>query len=159
MSATIVLSVSGRDVQVVVRPEDVRRDRAREVVAELVLVCAARKRGQLHYWGASRHGKYALVLHVDQPLRVGIPEVALVREAEVDLGLIERVGDFVREDACREAGYDLLDPGFVCRVEDVVVDDDVIAEERELRRVAGGQDGCARTCVLGDRSAPCTSCS
>lgn len=53
----------------------------------------------------------------------------------MDLGLIKRVCDFVGEDACREARYDLGGSSIMGRVEDVVVDEDVIAEERELRLI------------------------
>ena len=57
--------------------------------------------------------EYALVLYVDQPLRMCIPEVTLVGEAEVDLGLVERIGDLVGEDTRRETRDDLLDPSVV----------------------------------------------
>lgn len=79
---------------------------------------------------AHRAMGYALVLYVDQPLRVCIPEVTLVWEAEVDLRLVERICDFVGEDTRGEAGDDLLDPSFVCRMKDIVVDQDVVPEER-----------------------------
>ena len=84
--------------------------------------------------------EHALVLHVDQPLRVCVPKVTLVRETEVDLGLIQWVGDLVGEDTCREARDDLLDASFMRRVQDIVVDEDVVAEERELQRVAESQN-------------------
>ena len=103
--------------------------------------------------------EYALVLYVDQPLRMCIPEVTLVGEAEVDLGLVERIGDLVGEDTRRETGDDLLDPSVVCRMKDVIVDEDVVPEERELRRVAESKDGCIWTSIGVDRGAPCISCS
>ena len=49
----------------------------------------------------------SLILHVDHPLRVRIPEITLMRWARVDLGLVERIGDFIGEDARGEAGYEL----------------------------------------------------
>ena len=69
-----------------------------------------------------------------------VSEVTLMRETEVDLGLIQWVGDLVGEDTCREARDDLLDASFMRRVQDIVVDEDVVAEERELQRVAESQN-------------------
>lgn len=67
-----------------------------------------------------------------------IAKVALVRRAEVDLRLVERVLDFVRKDACREAGDDLVGFVRVRRAEDVVVYQRVVAEERELLGICWG---------------------
>lgn len=61
-----------------------------------------------------------------------IPKIALMRRARVDLGLVERVGDFVGEDAGGEAGDDLFGFDLVGGVQNVVVDEDVVAEEGEL---------------------------
>ena len=106
-----------------------------------------------------RWGRCLLVRHVDQPLRVRVAEVALVRQAEVDLVLVEGVLDLVGEDTRGETRDDLLDPSVVCRMKDVIVDEDVVPEERELRRVAESKDGCIWTSIGVDRGAPCISCS
>ena len=98
--------------------------------------------------------KDAPVLDVDEALRVCVPEVALVREAEVDLGLVERILDLVRVHARREARDDLLALELVRRVQHVVVDQDVVAEEVEL----GGRDWTGSTGGPGTTYAPCASC-
>lgn len=54
----------------------------------------------------------------------------------MDLGLVQGVIDLVRVDACRQTGNDLLHPELVRVVEDVVVDEDVLAEEVELPAAA-----------------------
>ncbi len=58
--------------------------------------------------------------------------VALVWRSKVDLRLIEWVLDFIWEDAGREARDDFVCLAGVCRSEDVVVYQSVIAEEGEL---------------------------
>ena len=73
-----------------------------------------------------------LIVNVDHPLGMSVSEVTLVREAEVDLGLIQWVGDLVGKDTCREARDDLLDASFMRRVQDIVVDEDVVTEEGKL---------------------------
>ena len=55
-----------------------------------------------------------------------------MREAEVDLGLVEGVLDLVRVDTRREARNDLFALELVRGVQDVVVDEDVVPEEVEL---------------------------
>ena len=77
--------------------------------------------------------KDAPVLDVDEALRVRVAEVGLVREAEVDLGLVERVLDLVRVHARRQARDHLLHLELVRGVQHVVVDEDVVAQEVELR--------------------------
>ena len=76
------------------------------------------------------------ILHIHKALRVRVAKVARVRGAEVDLGLRERVDVVLRvavgEDARGEARDDLLDVVGVCGVQDVVVDEDVVAQEGEL---------------------------
>ena len=61
-----------------------------------------------------------------------IAEVALVRQAEVDLGLIEGVRNLVGEDTRRETRDDLLRATFVRALENVVVDQEVISQECQL---------------------------
>ena len=58
-----------------------------------------------------------------------------MRRSEVDLALIERVLDLVGEDAGGETRDELLRLVLVRRVQDVVVDQDVLAEEGELEMV------------------------
>ena len=83
--------------------------------------------------GVQRHIRGCiLVSNIDHTLGVRIAEVALVRQAEVDLGLIEGVRNLVGEDTRRETRDDLLDAGLVCDVQDVVVDEHVVTEEGEL---------------------------
>ena len=127
----------GECSQVVMRAEHVRRDRRREVVPELVLVRAvAPHASAIALSGAQvrtrRRARDAPVLDVDEALRVRVAEVGLVREAEVELGLVERVLDLVGVDARREAGDDLFALELVRCVQHVVVDQDVVAEEVEL---------------------------
>ena len=62
-----------------------------------------------------------------------VPEVTLVRESEVDLSLVERVLDLVGVDTGGEAGDDFLAPELMRGMEDVVVDQDVVAQEVKLR--------------------------
>lgn len=76
----------------------------------------------------------ALVLDVDHTLGMGIAKVTLMRGARVDLELVEGVLDFVGEDACGEARDDLLDLGLMRGFEDVVVDQDIVAQEGELQK-------------------------
>lgn len=71
-------------------------------------------------------------MHIHHALRVRIPEVALVRKSEVDLGLVERVGHLVWEHTRRQTRYDLLHVVKIRGVEHVVVDEGVIAQEGEL---------------------------
>lgn len=51
----------------------------------------------------------------------------------MDLRLVERVLDLVREDARRQARDELLHLGLVRALEHVVVDEQVVAQERELQ--------------------------
>lgn len=50
----------------------------------------------------------------------------------MDFSLIQGVCDLVREDAGRQAGYNLLGLLEMCGVKDVVVDKEVVAEKRGL---------------------------
>ena len=77
-------------------------------------------------------GESTPVLNVNQTLRVRVAEVGFVREAEVDLRLIERVFDLVRIYAGGEAGNDFLYFELMRGVQDVVVDEDVVPQEVEL---------------------------
>lgn len=63
---------------------------------------------------------------------MGITEVTLMRQTEVNLGLVQGVCDLVREDACRQARHDLLGLLEVGSVEDVIVDNEIVTEERGL---------------------------
>ena len=61
-----------------------------------------------------------------------VAKVALVRQAEVDLVLVEGVLDLVGEDTRRETRDDLRRVRLVRGVQHVVVDEHVVAEECEL---------------------------
>lgn len=74
----------------------------------------------------------AAVEDVDHALRVRVPLVARVRGAVVDHGLIDGVRGLVGEDARRQAGYQLHHLVDSAALHDVVVDDDVLAEELHL---------------------------
>ncbi len=63
-----------------------------------------------------------------------ITKVALVWRSKVDLRLIKWVLDFIWEDAGREARDDFVCLAGVCRSEDVIVYQSVVAEEGELSR-------------------------
>ena len=58
-----------------------------------------------------------------------VTEVGLMREAEVDLGLVQGVLDLVRVDTRGEARDDLFALELVRGVQDVVVDEDVVSKE------------------------------
>ena len=77
-------------------------------------------------------GESSPVLNVNETLRVRVAEVRLVREAEVDLRLIERVLDLVGIYTGREAGYNLLYFEIVRSVQDVIVDENVVPQKVEL---------------------------
>ena len=88
---------------VVIWPKDIRWDRGREVVTILVLVRPTRR----HSAALSRQPtqemegeevRYAPVLNVYEPLCVRVTEVGLMREAKVDLRLVQGVLDLVRVD-------------------------------------------------------------
>ena len=77
-------------------------------------------------------GERSPVLNVNETLCVRVAEVGLVREAQVDLSLIERVFDLVWIYAGREAGYNLLYFEIVRSVQDIVVDENVVPQKVEL---------------------------
>lgn len=80
----------------------------------------------------ARANLVAAVEDVDHALRVRVPLVAGVRGAVVDHCLVDGVGGLVGEDASRQARHqlhDLVDPA---ALHDVVVDEDVLAEELHL---------------------------
>ena len=88
---------------VVIWPKDIRWDRGREVVTILVLVRPTRRRsaalsGQSTQEMEGEEVRYAPVLNVHEPLCVRVTEVGLMREAEVDLRLVQGVLDLVRVD-------------------------------------------------------------
>lgn len=57
----------------------------------------------------SRRSVHELVLHIDQSLAMRISEITLMRWTQVDHGLVDRVGDFVRENTRGQAGYTFVD--------------------------------------------------
>ena len=119
------------------RAEHVRRDRGREVVTILVLVRPTRRHsaalsGQPTQEMEGEEVRDGPVLNVHEPLCVRVTEVTVVRQAQVDLGLVQGVLDLVGVDASGETGDDLLDLELVRGVQDVVVDEDVVPEEVEL---------------------------
>ena len=100
------------NAQVVIWAIYVRRDRGGKVRAKLLLV--------------------RVVRDIDEPLRMRIPEVALVWRAEVDLILAQRRFDTVGEHARRETRDDLAHARDVRRMQHIVVDVDIISEHRQL---------------------------
>lgn len=76
--------------------------------------------------------KPLLVLHINHTLRVGIAKVTLVRRADVNLGLIKGVLHLVGEHACRETRHHLLHVVLVGCMQNVIVDEDVVSQERQL---------------------------
>mmetsp|Transcript_11598 Transcript_11598/g.41722 ORF Transcript_11598/g.41722 Transcript_11598/m.41722 type:complete len:247 (-) Transcript_11598:200-940(-) len=100
------------EVEVIVLPEDVRRDHGRELHPVLVSIHS--------------------VLHVHHALRVRVPLVAKVRRAVVDHRLVDRERRLVRENARAEARHELFYVSLVALLEDVVVHDDVVPPELYL---------------------------
>ena len=74
-----------------------------------------------------------LVGNIHHALGVCVAKVAVVWQAEVDLSLVERVLDLVGVDTGGEAGDDFLALELMRGMEDVVVDQDVVAQEVKLR--------------------------
>lgn len=74
-----------------------------------------------------------------------ISEVTGMRWTKVNLLLCEWVFDFVREDTRRKTRYDFLCPFDVSSVENIVIDQHVIAEESHLQGVRSPttEDVCA----------------
>lgn len=77
-------------------------------------------------------GRNSLVLNINQPLSMGISKVTLMRWPKVDFGLVERIVNLVREDAGGETRDELGDFVLMRGLEDVVVYEEVLAEEVEL---------------------------
>jgi len=96
-----------RSALIVVGSVNIRRNRSCKIAAELLLVRA--------------------IGDIDEPLGVGVAQVAVVRRAEVDLVLAEGRRDAIWEDAGGEARDDLLYARRVRCVQHVVVDVNVIA--------------------------------
>lgn len=94
-------------LQVVVRPEDVRRYCRGEVAAELVFVRTGPPISHT-FMSTSIRINTQLVRNIYHPLRMRVPKVTFMRQSKMDLGLVERILDFVGEDTCREARDDLL---------------------------------------------------
>lgn len=63
---------------------------------------------------------------------MSVAEVALMRRSAVDLGLVQRVLDLVGEDASRKTRDNLLGSFDVCSLKNVVVDQEIVAQERKL---------------------------
>lgn len=119
------------DVQVVVRPEHVGGNRGGKVAAILILVgtdCI----DEMTIAGSAQYGNI-LVRDINHSLRMSVSEITLVWQAKVNLALVERVSHFIGEHTCREAGDDFLGLREMSGVQDVVVDEHVVAEESELR--------------------------
>ena len=74
-----------------------------------------------------------LILDVHHPLCVSIAKVTFMRGAIMDLGLIEGISDLVRKHTGRKARDDFGHISFMRSVQDVVVNEYVVAEERKLR--------------------------
>lgn len=106
------MGVKGIYVQVIIWPKHVRRYRRGEVVPKFLLVRTTLSISIICTYLTSQ--EYALILHVYQTFGVSIPKIALVRRSDVDLGLVERVGDLIGEDTRRETGYDLLSLMLMC---------------------------------------------
>lgn len=87
-----------------------------------------------------------VVLDVDHALRMRVPEVALVRRADVDFALVKRVRDLVRENAGGEARDDLCDVRFFGCVQHVVIDEDVVPEEGRLGGVVNVRTKIGHAC-------------
>jgi hypothetical protein len=72
------------------------------------------------------------VSNINHPFSIGISEVALMGRSKMDLGLVQRVRDVIWEYTRRQArdhfGYSEL----VCKMEYVVIDEHVVAEEGVL---------------------------
>ena len=72
------------------------------------------------------------VCNIDHPLCVRIAKVTLVWQAKVDLGLVERVGDLIREDTGGQARDSFFDAGGVGGVKDIIIDKGIVTVEGEL---------------------------
>mmetsp|Transcript_1805 Transcript_1805/g.4462 ORF Transcript_1805/g.4462 Transcript_1805/m.4462 type:complete len:345 (-) Transcript_1805:75-1109(-) len=72
------------------------------------------------------------VQRVDESLGVRVPLVGWMRRAVVEHGLVDGVRGFVGKDACRQHADQLLDLVDAAAFHDVVVDEDVDAEEFHL---------------------------
>lgn len=70
---------------------------------------------------------------------MSIPEITLMWGASVNFIFVQGVLDLVREDTSREARDDLLNLVLVGGMKDIVIDQDVVAEEGQLGIVKFGQ--------------------
>ena len=66
---------------------------------------------------------------------MGISKVALMGRSTVNLGLVERGNNLVGEDACRKARNHFGNFGFIRSMQNVVIDEYVVPEERELNKI------------------------
>ena len=76
--------------------------RGRKVATILFLVCTGGGK-DICIFHLGHEAAVLLVLYVDQALCVGVTKVTFVRQSAVDLRLVERILDFIREDAGRKA--------------------------------------------------------
>jgi hypothetical protein len=68
---------------------------------------------------------------------MGISEVALMWKAEMNLVLVKRIDDFVREYTCRKTRYNFLRLCEIGGVKHVVVDERIISQECQLKARSG----------------------
>lgn len=73
-----------------------------------------------------------LVGNIHHPFRMRVAEIAVMRRPEVDLVLVQRVLDFIREDTRRETRDQFDDLGLVRCLQDIIVDERVLAQERQF---------------------------
>lgn len=88
----------GVNVQIIMRPENVRRDGRGEVAPELVFVRTTT--ALVTPSTSTTKEKTQLVRNIYHPLRMRVPKVTLMRQPKVNLRLIKRVFDLVGVDTC-----------------------------------------------------------
>jgi len=99
-------------VEVIVGSKDIGGDDRGEVASVLLVVSA--------------------VHDIDHALGVRVTVVGVVRRTLMNHGLVNGVRGLVRENAGRQARNDLLDTKLLGVVQDVVVDEQVVAEVVEI---------------------------
>jgi len=103
-----------KNSQVIVRPKDIRRDSRSKVATILILIRTTSHSESQNL--TKKQSKSLLILNVNHPFRMGISKVTLMWGSTMNLGLIERILDFVRKDTSREAWDHLGRRGFVSGV-------------------------------------------
>lgn len=63
---------------------------------------------------------------------MGVAKVTFMRGATVDFALVEGVRHLIGEHACRQTRDDLFHVMLVGRVQYIIIDEDVIAQEGQL---------------------------